>query len=82
MASPAHAGVVAAGLLVILVDQLTKHWAVNNLTDHDVDLFWTLRLHLSFNTGMVFGMDSWGPVIGVLALFVIVGLLSLKVRRG
>ena len=85
MASPrALRGWLPLALLVILVDQLTKHWAVNNLTDRDVDLFWTLRLHLSFNTGMAFSRgQSWGPVIGVLALFVIVGLLlSLKRQPG
>jgi signal peptidase II len=66
---------------VILLDQVTKQWAVNNLTDGDVDVFWTLRFHLSFNTGMAFSRgQSWGPVIGVLALFVVVGLL-LSLRR-
>ena len=38
-------------------------------------------MHLSFNTGMAFSRgQSWGPLIGVLALFVIVGLL-LSLRR-
>jgi signal peptidase II len=82
--SRAVRGWLPIGLLVILVDQLTKHWALNNLTDRDVDVFWTLRLHLSFNTGMAFSRgQNWGPVIGVLALVVIVGfVLSVKRQPG
>jgi signal peptidase II len=82
--SRAVRGWLPIGLLVILVDQLTKHWALNNLTDRDVDIFWTLRLNLSFNTGMAFSRgQNWGPVIGILALVVIVGfVLSVKRQPG
>jgi signal peptidase II len=66
---------------VVVIDQLTKHWAVNTLDERDVDVFWTLRFHLSFNTGMAFSRgQNWGPVIGILALVVIVALL-LSLRR-
>ena len=79
--SRAVRGWLPVALVVVLADQLTKTWAVNNLVDRDVDVFWTLRFHLSFNTGMAFSRgQNWGPVIGVLALFVIVGLL-LSLRR-
>jgi signal peptidase II len=79
--SRAVRGWLPVALVVVLADQLTKIWAVNNLVDRDVDVFWTLRFHLSFNTGMAFSRgQNWGPVIGVLALFVIVGLL-LSLRR-
>ena len=69
---------------VVVADQLTKHWAVNELVDRDIDLFWTLRLNLSFNTGMAFSQgENLGPVIGVLALGVVVALLlSLKRQPG
>ena len=71
--------VVAA--IVILLDQLTKEWAVSNLTDRNVDLFWTLRLNLSFNSGMAFGRgEGLGPVIGVVAL-VVIAVLLLGLRR-
>lgn len=74
-------GWAPVALAVVVVDQLTKMWAVNALVDRDIDLFWTLRLNLSFNTGMAFGAgEDWGPVIGVLAMFVIVALL-LSMRR-
>jgi len=68
---------VAIAVAVVVVDQLTKHWAVTSLgTDREIDLFWTLRLNLAFNNGMAFGQgQGFGPVIGVIATIVIVYLL-------
>jgi signal peptidase II len=72
---------VAVALAVVVVDQLTKWWAVRTLDDRDIDVFWTLRFHLSYNTGMAFSRgQDWGPLIGVVALVIIVVLL-LSVRR-
>ena len=68
-------------LFVIVADQLTKHWAVNELVDRDINLFWTLRFNLSYNTGMAFSRgEDLGPIIGVLALVVVVVLL-LSIKR-
>jgi signal peptidase II len=68
-------------VLVVLVDQLTKRWAVSTLDTRDVDVVWTLRFHLSFNTGMAFSRgQNWGPVIAVIAMVVIVVML-LSLRR-
>ncbi len=69
---------------VIVADQLTKHWAVNELVDRNVDVFWTLRFNLSYNTGMAFSRgENFGPIIGVVALGVVVALLlSLKRQPG
>ena len=68
-------------LFVIVADQLTKHWAVNELVDRNIDLFWTLRFNLSYNTGMAFSRgENLGPIIGVLALVVVVVLL-LSIKR-
>jgi signal peptidase II len=70
-----------AGAVVVL-DQLAKWWAVETLDDRNVDLVWTLRLNLSYNTGMAFGRGrGMGPIIGVLAMVIIVVLL-LSLRRG
>jgi len=82
--SRAIRGWLPVALLVIMVDMLTKQWVVNNLGDRDIDVFWTLRFHLSHNTGMAFGGgQGWGPVIGVLALLIVVGLLlSLERQPG
>ena len=85
MTAAARAGVrgwLPISIAVVVADQLTKSWALDALADgRDIDLVWTLRLHLAFNTGMAFSAgESWGPVIGVVALVVIVALL-LGLRR-
>lgn len=63
--------------LVVGFDQLSKHWAVSQLNDgHTVHVLWTLRFNLSFNGGMAFGRgQGFGPIIGVVATIVVVGLL-------
>src|SRR4051812_25224860 len=69
-------GALVIAAVVVLVDQLTKHWAVNHLVDHDDHIVWSLWLNLAHNTGMAFSKGTGlGPVIGVLALVVVVGLL-------
>lgn len=65
---------VAVGLVV--VDQLTKWWALNTLNDEIIDVVWTLRLNLTFNSGAAFGKGTGlGPYIGFLAIFVVVGIV-------
>ena len=73
--------VVAA--LVVVVDQVTKTAVLRRLGDgHDVHVLWTLRLVLARNSGMAFSRGrGLGPIIGVLALVVIVALL-VSLRRG
>jgi len=69
-AAPIALPVAAA---VLLLDQLTKHWALNALQDGPIDVVWTLRFNLAFNSGMAFSRGrGLGPVIGVVALVVIV----------
>jgi signal peptidase II len=70
--------------VVVVLDQLTKWWAVNTLDTRDIDIVWTLRMHLSFNSGMAFSRgQNLGPIIGVVALVVIVVLLlSLRKQSG
>lgn len=73
---------MAIAAVVVGVDQLTKQWALWALADGPIDLVWTLRLRLLFNSGMAFGQgQGLGPVIGVLALVVVVALL-VSLRRG
>ena len=69
-------GSLAIAAVVVLVDQLTKEWALNALADGPIDVVWTLRFNLAFNKGMAFSQGrGLGPIIGVVALFVIVALL-------
>ena len=64
------------GTTVLVVDQLTKWWASEALADQTVDIFWTLRLRLVFNTGAAFSRgEGLGPILAVLVLVVIVLLL-------
>jgi signal peptidase II len=69
-------GPLAIAAAVVLLDQLTKEWALNALADGPIDVVWTLRFNLAFNKGMAFSQGTGlGPIIGVVALVVIVGLL-------
>ncbi len=62
--------------VVLAVDQLTKTWAVRALDDGPIDVIWTLRFKLTFNTGASFSQgEGFGPVIGVLAAVIAVALL-------
>ncbi len=70
---------------VVAADQLTKHWAVNRLSgDRTIDVVWTLRMNLTFNSGMAFSQaQGLGPIVGVVALAVVVVLLvSLRKQGG
>jgi signal peptidase II len=68
--------------IVVAIDQVTKWRALQDLTIGDpVDLFWTLRLNLMFNTGMAFSKgSSSGPIIGLVALVIVVVLLVIARR--
>ena len=66
---------------VVIADQATKNWALNSLSDgRTIDLFWTLRFNLVFNSGMAFSQgQGLGRLIGLLAIGVAVWLwLSLE----
>jgi signal peptidase II len=74
---------VIVAVAVVIVDQLTKRWALHALAHRDIHLVWTLQLNLTFNSGMAFGRGKGlGPVIGVLALVVIVAMLVSLRRSG
>jgi len=82
--SPWRAPVLLA-VGVVVADQLTKHWAVNRLSDgSEIEVFWTLQWNLAFNSGMAFSRgQGLGPVIAVVATVVIVWLLvSLRTSGG
>ncbi|MEI7548365.1 MAG: signal peptidase II, partial [Actinomycetota bacterium] len=68
--------------LVVLIDQLTKAWAVDSLADgRPRHVVWTLQWNLSFNSGMAFSTGQGvGPVIGLLAIVVVV-FIAVSVRR-
>lgn len=67
----------ATAFVMVVVDQITKHWALNHLSDgHVVDIVGSLRLNLAFNTGMAFAKGRGiGPFIAVAGLLVVTFLL-------
>ena len=68
---------LALAAIVVAVDQLTKHWALDALDDgRIIDLVGPLRLNLAFNRGMAFSRgDGIGPFIPILAITVVAVLL-------
>ena len=67
-------GVAAA---VLALDQLTKWLAVRTLDDRTIDLFWTVRLNLTFNRGGSFGLgQSFGPFIALGGVVVVLLLMN------
>ena len=78
---PAHRAVTpvltaAIVPIVVAADQLTKHWALSELTDSGPQhVIWTLQWNLTRNSGMAFSKaQGIGPVIGIVALLVVVWL--------
>jgi signal peptidase II len=73
----AFAGVA---VLVLLLDQATKHWALHALDDGPIDLIGSLRLKLVFNDGAAFsvgsGQTTWIALVaaGVSAVIIRMGL--------
>ena len=79
-AGPAHrhgAAALVSAAAVVAVDQLTKWWALEALDGgRIIDLVWTLRLRLVFNTGAAFSsFQGLGPLLGVAAAAVAAALL-------
>jgi signal peptidase II len=71
---------VAIGWL--LLDQLSKSWAVDRLGDGDVvDVVWTLRFNLAYNSGASFSMGRGnGRWIALVAILIVV-LLVWQARK-
>lgn len=64
------------GAAVVIADQLTKSWALDNLAHRVIPLFWTLRLNLSFNSGIAFSQGSGlTTLITVVGVALVAGLL-------
>ena len=69
--------IAAVAVAVVALDQLTKWWALEALTDpvRTIDIVGSLRLRVIENTGTAFSLTSdSGPWVSVVAL-VVVGVL-------
>lgn len=68
----------SVAVAVVVIDQLTKWWAVEKLSDGEVELVGSLQLNLVRNYGSAFsigGGSGWGAVVSIAGLVIIVGLL-------
>ena len=76
--------IVAMAIVVVIADQLTKAWAQRTLGDgHEIKIVGSLRFLLTYNSGMAFSRGrGFGPVIGVLALVMVVVMLATLRREG
>lgn len=73
------AGAVTAG--VVLVDQVTKWWAVDRLSSGPIHVIGTLDLELSHNTGSAFSLfEGQGLALAAVAV-VLIGALSAMAWR-
>lgn len=82
----AHFGIVAGvAALVVLLDQLSKWWVLENLEPGvPRPLVWTLQLNLQRNSGAAFSFGAgsgFGRFVPILAL-VVVGVLLWQGRTG
>lgn len=74
-------GAVAA--LVVLLDQVTKTWALNALDEGPRHVAWTLQFNLSFNSGAAFGLgQGLAPVLVAVAVVLLVVLLGMGRAAG
>lgn len=63
-------------MLVIVIDQITKQWAVSSLDEGQIDGPFGSSLRLVFNRGSAFSLgEGFGPVFGILALVVSIGMV-------
>ncbi len=81
-ASRRHLGPFAAAAVVVLVlDQLTKHWALHALDDGPIDLVGSLRLNLVFNDRAAFSLGFGSTTaIALVGCALVVGLVWMGVR--
>jgi signal peptidase II len=66
--------IIGVAAVVLVLDQLSKWWAVNELSTRTIDVFWTLRFNLARNTGAAFSVGrgtDFGRFIPLLALVVV-----------
>lgn len=72
---------VVAGVAVLVLDQVTKWWALRALSGETIDLFWTIRFRLVYNTGAAFSQgEDLGPVLALLVVAVVILLVRLAAR--
>jgi signal peptidase II len=69
--------VVVVATVVVVLDALTKQWALTALADEPIELFGSLRLALVFNKAGAFGLGgAFIPFLAVAALILVVVMVT------
>jgi signal peptidase II len=71
----------AVAAVVVLVDQLTKSWAVSRLSQGPIHVFGPLDLELQHNTGSAFSLFQGATVAIVVVAVALVAVLLVLVWR-
>ena len=65
------------GLVVVVLDQLAKEWALDALVDGPIEVVGSLQWNLGFNSGTAFSFgEGRGGIISLLGLVAVVVLLA------
>jgi signal peptidase II len=73
--------IVVVVLAVVALDQLTKTWALHHLRNGPHHVLWTLRLDLTFNTGIAFSQAAGSTALVTVVALGVVALLLVIARR-
>jgi signal peptidase II len=82
-AAATHRGTfLGAAAVVVVLDQLTKHWALAALADGPIDLVGSLRLNLVFNDRAAFSLGGSGntTLIASIGIVLVVALVTMGLR--
>ena len=71
---------VLAGVVVV-VDQVSKTWALHHFSERPRHIFWTLRLAVTFNSGAAFSIGRGVTPLFVAAAVIMVVVLAVAGRR-
>jgi signal peptidase II len=73
--------IAAVAAAVVVLDQLTKTWALHHLRNGPRHVAWTLRFNLTFNTGIAFSQASGSTAVVTVVAVVVVAMLLVIARR-
>lgn len=73
---------LGAAAVVVVLDQLTKHWAIQALEHGPIDVVGSLRFDLVFNDRAAFGLGGSGntAVIASIGIVLVAVLLTMGLR--
>lgn len=66
-----YAVIAVLAVVVLALDQLSKAWAVDALSDRTIPVVWTLQLNLAHNTGAAFSVGRGNELMRFVPLAVL-----------